>query len=427
MSLREKRAGATAAHGARAALCLALLFLPAAAQDTVRTGLEGFSSQSPESIHGSERPLVEALREPLLGAMDCAAALQCWLDGRSADARGDKDAAAAAWVAGRAALSDLRALPAPQWPELGAVRLRPVQQVEGRSLYLVTAFVVTWTTDAGLQYGLLMVPQSIPKGHRYPLLVYVHHGRGGISAGEIAWLGEQCRRGYAVVAPGLRGQPLAEQSITGMRAYRSEGVATSAADESTEVVTAMQGAVTLPAVRPRGLALLGLGSGATSALLAASRSPLPACVAVAEATGLNPFRDYWNRVARRENRWPDWETFCSREPAAQLADMARRSVAHQAAAIGCPVLMLLPEEGLGTVDEAAHRDVVARVAQAGREALLETPAGSRRGFTAEISAAPAKEAMRRLSHFARQYVPPDDGKDALMTPPLQPPGKPHGK
>lgn len=427
MSPRGEHAGGAAAPAACAALCLALLFLPVAAQDSVRTGLEGFSSQSPESIHGSERPLVEALREPLLGAMDCAAALQCWLDGRSADARGDKDAAAAAWVAGRAALSGLLALPAPQWPKLGEVRLRPLRQVEGQSLYLVTAFVVTWTTDAGAQYGLLMVPQSIPKGHRYPLLVYVHHGWEGLSAGEIAWLGEQCRRGYAVVAPGLRGQPLAEQSIASLKPYRSEGVVTDAADESTDVVAAMQGAVRLPAVRPQGCALLGRGSGAIGALLAATRSPLPACVAVVEARGLNPFRDYWNRVARRENRWPDWESFCSREPAAQLADMARRSVAHQAAAIGCPVLMLLPEESLGTVDEAAHRDVVALLARAGREALLEAPAGSRRGFTADISAAPAKEAMRRLSHFALRYAPPDDGKDALMTPPLQPPGKPHGK
>jgi hypothetical protein len=149
-------------------------------------------------------------------------------------------------------------------------------------------------------------------------------------------------------------------------------------------------------------------------------------VAVAEAVRLNPFRDYWNRLARRANRWPDWEVFCSREPAAQLAGMAQRSVAHRAATICCPVLMLLPAESVGTSDEEAHRDVVARLTQAGQEVLLEIPAGTQRGFTADLSATPAREALRRLGQFAHRYVPPDDGKDAPPTPPPQPPGLPHG-
>lgn len=407
------------------ALCLTLL-LPLAAQDSVRTGLEGFSSKSPESIHATERPLVAALREPLLGAMDCAAALHYWLDGRSADVRGDKDAAAAAWAAGCAALGNLQALPAPTWPTPAGGRLRPLRKLEGRDLYLVTAFVVSWTADAGAQYGLFLVPQSIPKDHRFPLLVYVHHGQEGITADEVAWLGEQCRRGYAVIAPGRPGQPLAEAAIASLKSYRSAGSASAAVEAASAVVTALQGAAALPAVRPQACVLLGLGSGASSALLAATHSPLPACVAVAEAVGLNPFRDYWNRLARLENRWPDWESFCSREPAAQLADMARRSVAHQAAAIRCPVLMLLPADSLGTSAEEAHRDVVTRLTAAGGEAALEAPAGTRRGFTDDLRSPPAKDALRRLSRFAHRYVPADDGKDALMTPLPQPPGTLHG-
>jgi dienelactone hydrolase len=382
--------------------------------------------QSPETIHESERPLVEALREPLLGALDCAVALQCWFDGRTAEARGDKEAAATAWAAGGTALSGLRALPAPTWPSSADVRLRPLQAVLGEPLYLVTAFVVSWTTDAGVQYGLLMVPQSVPKGHRFPLLVYAHRGQAGIGVDEITWLGEQCRKGYAVMAPGRRGQALADASIESMKPYRSEGQAPDPAGEATDVLTAMQGAAALPAVRPEACALIGLGSGAVAALLAASRSPLPACVAVAEAEHLNPFREYWSRVARRENRWPDWEAFCNLEPAAQLTAMLQRSVAHQAAAIRCPVLLLLPEESAGTLEEEAHRDVVARVTEAGQKALLEIPAGTRHGFTDDLGGAPAREALRRLGQFAYRHVPPDDGKDALSTPPLQPPGLPHG-
>jgi hypothetical protein len=407
-------------------LCLALLLFPLAAEETVRTGLEGLAGQSAETIHETERPLVEGLKEPLLEALDCSAALQLWFDGRTAEARGDKGAAAAAWAAGRAALSGLQPLPAPVWPSTAAVRLRPLQAAQGEPLYLVTAFVISWTTDAGVQYGLLMVPQSVPKGHRFPLLVYVHRGQDGIAADEVTWLGEQCRKGYAVVAPGRRGQPLADPSMESLRPYRSEGLTTDIAGESTDVVTAMQGAATLPVVRPTACALLGLGSGAAGALLAASRSPLPACVAVAEAERLNPFRDYWNRLARRKNGWPDWETFCNREPAAQLADMAQRSVVHQAAGIPCPVLMLLPEESVGTLDEEAHRDVVARLTQAGREVLLEIPAGTHRGFTADIGAAPAQEALRRMGRFVYRFVPPDDGKDAQIVPQPQPPELPHG-
>jgi hypothetical protein len=392
----------------------------------VRTGLEGLAWQSSETIHETERPLVEALRAPLLEAMDCSAALQYWFDGRTAEVQGDRGAAATAWAAGKKALSGIQPLPAPVWPTLGEGRLRPLRQIEGPELYLVTAFVVTWTTGAGVQHGLLMVPQSIPKGHRFPLLVYVHHGQDGIDGNEIAWLAEQCRKGYAVMAPGRRGQPLAVQVLESLQAYRSEGIAADAAGTATDIVAALQGATALPVVRPEACALLGLGDAAASALLAAARSPVPACVAVAEAEHLNPFRDYWSRLARRENRWPEWEAFCDQEPAAQLASLAQRSVAHQAATIRCPVIMVLSEESVGTLDEEAHRDVVATLTQAGREVLLEIPAGTRRRFTTDLSAAPAREALRRLGRFAYRYVPPDDGKDALLTPPPQPPDVPHG-
>ena len=428
-SPRRRGASASGLSGHSRVLCLCLAFglLPLAAQDSVRTGLEGLAWQSPDSIHESERPLVEALRQPLLGALDCAAALQCWFDGRTAAAKDARDTAAAAWAAGRKALNGIQALPAPTWPALRDGRLKPLHQVEGRDLYLVTAFVVTWTTDAGAQYGLLMVPQSIPPGHSFPLLVYVHRGQDGICTDEIAWLSEQCSKGYAVMAPGLRGQRLTAPDIPSLTSYRSEGLAADLAGECTDVLTAMQGAAGLPVVRPHSCALLGLGRGATSALLAATRSALPACVAVAEAERLDPFREYWNRLARRENRWPDWESFCNREPAAQLAWMAQRSVVLQAAAIHCPVLMLLPEANLGTLAEESHREVLARLSQAGQEAILEIPPGTQRGFTDTLTAAPAQEAMRRLGRFAYRFVPPDDGKDRLAAPTPQPPGLPHGK
>jgi dipeptidyl aminopeptidase/acylaminoacyl peptidase len=354
--------------------------------------------------------------------------LQCWFDGRTADSKGDKAAAAAAWEAGLGALTSRCEVVAPVWPALPESRLRPLHTMRGPSLYLVAGFVVSWKSDAGQQYGLLMVPEALPQGHRFPVFVYVHRGREGLGRAEIAWLAEQCRRGYAVVAPALRGQPLADEAYPELARYRCEGVADTfgAAGESSDVLTAMLGAAALPVARPDACALLGLGAGAVPALLAAARSPIPSCVAVADAGCLDPFRYYWVRMARGENCWPDWAVFCNREPAEQLAAMARQSVAHQAGAIRCPVLLLLSEESAGTVGEEAHRDLLRRLTQAGREARLETVPGSRPGFADEVAAESCQEALRRLARFAYALAPPDDGKDALLKPRGKAPEGNHG-
>lgn len=392
------------------------------AQDAVRTGLEGLIGQSSASLHASERALVEAVRGPLLGAQTCANALQFWFDGRTAEARGDKASAIASWEAGLKALTDLHDLPVPTWPDLGEPCLKPQHAASGPDLYLVDAFAVQWKSDAGSQYGLFMVPSSRPAGHRFPLLTYVHGGLTGLQEREITWLAEQCRKGYAVLAPALRGQPLVDGAAAALAAYRGEGVADDPAGEASDVLAALLGAQGLPVVRPGGGALVGVGRGASSALLVAARSPLPACLAVADADArhLNPFRAYWSRMSRGENIWPGWSAFCSREPAAQLAALRQQSVAHQAAAIRCPVFMLRDEGTADSLASQAHGDVAEALRARGVAVTVETLPGSAPGFSAELTAASGREARRRLLSFTYRYVPSDDGKDALLRPPKPP-------
>lgn len=398
----------------------------AAADSTVRAGLEGFDWQSPETVHSSERALIEAIRAPLLGGRDCAAALQFWFDGRIADSKGDKSAATAAWDAGRNALAATGALLVPVWPELPTDRLRPLHSVSGTDLYLVSGFVVAWRSDAGQQYGLLMVPRTIPKGHRFPLLVYVHRGRDGIGSSEISWLAEQSRRGYAVVAPALRGQGLAAKTIPELEQYRCEGAPGDPADESSDVVTAMAAARDLPIARADACAVLGLGHGAVPALLAAVRSRIPTCVAVADAGRLDPFRRYWTRMARGERCWPEWAAFCNRDPSEQLAAMARQSVVLQAEAIRCPVLLLMADGVAGTLAEEEHRDVAGRLAKAGCRARLESLPGAPAGSSDDVDSEVCQKTLRQLSRFAYGLVPPDDGRDASLTPGPPPPEANHG-
>lgn len=389
-------------------------------QDSVRTGLEGLAWQSPDTVHATERALIEALRDPLLGARDCAAALQYWFDGRLADVRGDKGAAIAAWVAGIGALANLRDLPAPPWPDPGQPRLVPRHGVSGSGLYLVDAFVVQWQTVDGDQFGLFMVPGTRPGGHRFPLLTYVRGGLAGLRQHEVAWLADQCRKGYAVLAPGLPGQSLAEAAMPQMSALRGAGAPGDPARDATAVVAVMQTTQSLPVVRPGRCALIGLGRGANVALLAAARSSLPACVAAGDASQLNPFRAYWARMNRAENTWPDWAAFCNLEPAEQLATMRQRSVAHQADSIRCPVLLLQPDGLAGGLDGQAYHDVAEALRHAGVATELRALPGAARGFADDPASETGCQALRQLIDFVYRFVPSDDGKDALLLAPKGP-------
>ncbi len=390
------------------------------AQGSVRTGLEGLAWQSPDTVHATERALIEALRGPLLGAKDCAAALQYWFDGRMAEARGDKGAAIAAWAAGVRAVADLRDLPTPPWPDPGQPRLVPRHSVSSAGLYLVDAFVVQWQTVDGHQFGLFMVPGTRPGGHRFPLLTYVRGGLAGLRQDEVAWLADQCRKGYAVLAPGLPGQPLTEAAVPQMSALRGAGAPGDPARDATAVVAAVQSTQSMPVVRPGRCALIGLGRGANVALLAAARSSLPACVAVGDASQLNPFRAYWARMNRGENTWPDWATFCNLEPAEQLATMRQRSVAHQAGSVPCPVLLLHPDGLAGSLDEQAYQDVAEARRHAGVETERRALPGAARGFADDPASDIGRQALRQLIDFVYRFVPSDDGKDALLLAPKGP-------
>lgn len=414
-------------HGLLVWVLLLLLTLggrPAAGAQ-IRAGLEGLAWQSPETMHARERALVDALAEPLLAARDCNAALQCWFDARTADARGDKEAALKAWDAGLRALSaPLPLLPEPAAADLSKVRLMSVQRLGGPELYLVDSMVVRWTSPAGTQYGLCMVPSSRPAGHRFPLLVYVHGGLEGLIAEEVVWLGELCRQGYVVLAPALGGQPLVSASLPGLAALRSEGPAGDAAADAIEVAALMEGARSSTAVDPDRCALLGLGHGASVALLAAARSTRPSCVAVAEARRLNPFRSYLARLQRGENTWSDWADFCNLPPAEQLAWLRRQSVAHAAATIRCPVFLGLYESDAGGLEEQFHRDVLAALPADGAGGRLEVLPDRRPAAEGKVAEAVCRKTLRRLVAFVRTVAPPDDGKDALLTPAQnpQPPG-----
>ncbi|NLF16937.1 MAG: hypothetical protein GX595_06730 [Lentisphaerae bacterium] len=404
-------------HGLMVVAVLLALGGQPAARAQIRAGLEGLAWQSPETMHARERALVDALAEPMLAARDCSAALQSWFDARTADARGDKEAALKAWDAGLKALAaPLPLLPEPAVADLSRVRLVSVQRLGGAELYLVDGMVVRWTSPAGTQYGLCMVPSSRPEGHRFPLLVYVHGGLEGLKADEVLWLGEQCRQGYVVLAPALGGQPLVSGSLPDLAALRSEGPAGDAAADAVEVMALMHGARLSTAIQADRCAVLGLGHGATVALLAASRSGLPSCVAVAEARRLNPFRAYLARLQRGENTWSDWAAFCNLAPAEQLAGLRRQSAAHAAATLRCPVLLGLYQSDTGGLEEQAHRDVLAALPADGPGGRLEVLPDRRSAGTGKTPETVCRRTLRSLVDFIRTVVPPDDGKDALLAP-----------
>ena len=186
----------------------------------------------------------------------------------------------------------------------------------------------------------------------------------------------------------------------------------------------MQGARASAVVRAGRCAVLGLGHGATVALLAAAWSGMPSCVAVAEARRLNPFRAYLARLQRGENTWPEWATFCNLPPAEQLARLRRQSAVHAAAALRCRVLLGLYRSDTGGLEEQAHRDVLAALPTDGAGGRLEVLPDRRSAGTGKTPETVCRRTLRSLVDFIRTVVPPDDGKDALLAPAPnpQPPG-----
>ncbi|MBN2450633.1 MAG: hypothetical protein JXR77_09600 [Lentisphaeria bacterium] len=404
-------------RGTLAAVVLAAVVGPrrCAGGGTVRTGLEGIAWQSPETLHRGERAFVEALRDPLLAARDCRAALEHWFGGRTADARGDKEGAAAAWAAAVQALEGVAELGKPGWDEPGSPAPGRLFALEGDGLSMVQGYGVSWRFGERSQYGLLMLPARRPLGHRFPLLVYLCAGLDGLSRDEVAALGRQCRKGYAVVAMALRGECLLrpEPGFGAVDRYVSDGDPLDLRGSAWDVCAAIRGTWRLEVVRSDTHALVGSGRGGTVALLAAMHAPRPACVVAVDCWNLNPFRSYWQRVARLANCWEDWEIFCTREVEDQLLRMRSWSVVHDGEELAGPILLVSNRGDAGGCEDLAEKDFLGRAAAGDRQ--LEAHRVETMASPLPIGAGGGNDnhVYRLASRFLHSHYPPDDGRGTL--------------
>lgn len=402
------------------AVLAVLALATAAAQTKVRTGLEGLAWQAPTSVHATEQELVNALRDPLLEARDCRQALQHWFDGREANSRGAKQEAIAEWKAGLADIGDLGPIETTAVSPVRGVSMKPLLRIEGRSVYLLSGFVVTWDIGGMPHFGLFLIPENRPEGHRYPLFVFLNDVSDGLTAQDVAWLGRLARKGYAVLAPGLPGRRLLSEEVD--LSVADTFVSSGDTDDLLGAVEAVWGAVTasgsFPVVRGDSPALVGVGVGGTVALLALGLSPVCGCVIAIDAWRINPFRFYWARMARGENLWDDWARFCSRSPAEQLRAMAAESPAHRNENLSSDTLLILPTAERESLNHRAHGDVLARIedqaAGTGAEIKLMFADGDVRAFTRRGRDQPGHHTFRLISRFLYRHAPPDDGFERMI-------------
>ncbi len=375
--------------------------------DTVRPGLEGLDWQSADSVHPVEMELIQALKEPLVKAMNCEAALQCWFDGRLADSRGDREKAIKSWKAGLGKLNDLKPLPRTKWGPLPDAVLKPLHRVRFPGCEGTEVYVVQWKVDGLQEYGVLIAPENRPAGQTYPLILYVHGAAFGVPVYALPWLADLARQGYAIVGPAFRGEDLfaTYAPLKGLE-YKCEGKIENLDGEVNDALSAVSGAQKFPFVRKGKFAILGHSFGSGAGLLAAVRSKDVACVISYDAWLTNPFRFYWDRMRRGANNWLSWADFCNQPVADQLAGLMRRSIVHHADQLDSPLLLFMGGAYDGSVFHLSHDDLTANLKAYGKEFTYDIVPGGGHNFVLYYDSEPAAYALKKHMKFLRSHFPP---------------------
>ena len=377
------------------------------AGDTIRPGLEPTENEY-RIENAVEEKLVNAIKQPLLDGLDVKDALQDWFDGRLLDSQDKTAAAVKKWQEGLTKLKDLKPLPIPQWKPIPDANLKKLQKFKITGHSDVTMFVVQWEVDKLTQYGILMYPTTMEDGAEYPLILYCHGAAFGVPVNFCGWLAEIAKRGYVIIGPAMRGEPLFQMDIPVKGEVRTcEGDIENLDGEVNDCLSMVAAAWKLPFVKKNEFAMIGHSFGSGVGLLAAARAN-EQCKAVVsyDAWLVNPQRFYWDRMARRANNWLSWADFCNHPVEEQLAGLMTRSIVHNAQKLKSPLLFFIGGAYQGSVFHQSHDDLHKRLKALSIPYTYEIVPDGGHNFVLYEGTAPALHALKIQTEFLNKHYPP---------------------
>ncbi|MBR6058370.1 MAG: prolyl oligopeptidase family serine peptidase [Victivallales bacterium] len=383
------------------------VFIAAFAGDTIRPGLE--STETEYYIENQiEEQLVYAIKAPLLEGKNVKDALQDWFDGRLLDSKGKKTEAIAKWKEGLTKLNDLKPLPTPKLKPIPDAQFKKLQKFKLPDYPEVTMFVVQWEVDKLKQYGILMYPTTMVDGTQYPLILYCHGAAFGVPVTFCNWLAEIVKRGYVIIGPAMRGEPLFQMDIPVKGEIRKcEGDIENLDGEVNDCLSMLSAAWKLPFVKKDEFAMIGHSFGAGAGLLAAAHAS-DKCKAVIsyDAWLVNPQRYYWDRMARRANNWLSWADFCNHPVDEQLTGLMTRSIVHNAQRLKPPLLFFIGGAYEGSVFHQSHDDLHKRLKEFNIPYTYEIVPNGGHNFVLYEESAPALHALKIQTAFLNKHYPP---------------------
>ncbi len=390
-------------------LLLMLLAAPLTAGDRIRpAGLESLE-WSRRILSPDERRLVEAIQAPLLAGQDVGAALQAWFDGRLLDSRGNYAEADQLWRDALSRLQDTPPLPPVAWRPWPDAEFTFLAELPLPSCPKTRVHVVSWQCGELREYGLVMVPARLPEGKRLRIILYTHGAAFGIPNSFLPWLARNCvEKGYVVIAPALRGEPLFQypEPVNG-KSLTCDGEIENLDGEVDDCLSMLSAAWKLPYCHPQEFAVIGHSFGAGVGLLAAARGGDRAKAVVSyDAWLVNPQRYYWDRMRRGPNNWLSWADFCCQTPEEQLRGLKQRSIILNAGLLRCPLLLFIGGAYEGSVFHQSHQDFTAALDRLGHPYRYEVIPEGGHNFILYDDEKPARTALKAQLAFLAKHYPP---------------------
>ncbi len=392
-------------HKFRPILLLLLAVLLVRGGDTVRPGLENIEYSMPSA---EEEAFLNAVATPLMEGFDVTAAMTAWFDGRLLETQGDRKAATRKWHDAMNALKDLVRLPVDTFAPVPDAAFTKVADLRLNGAHDISLQVMSWKSGTLTQYGIVLAPKQLKEGAKYPLILYCHGAAFGIPVGFLDFLVDMVRRGYVVIAPAMRGEPLFTRDIRiNGESLKCEGEIENLDGEVDDCLSMLSAAWKLPYVRPNEFAMLGHSFGSGVGLLTAARAGKYAKAVVSyDAWLVNPQRYYWDRMRRGARNWDSWEDYCNQPVRNQLTGLIKRSVIHHAESIECPLLLFMGGAYDGSVFHKSHGDFTARLRKLGKQHEYVLVPNGGHNFVLYLGSAPAAFALKKQHSFLDRHYPP---------------------
>ena len=376
------------------------------AEEMPRPGLEGLAWEYGVS-DTNEQALVMALKEPLLQELDVETALQHWFDGRLLHSQNKLEAAQEKWRQGLSLLTELKPLPPVIHTAAPKAEFSVLSELKLAEFPDVQAQVVFWQVNNLRQYGLVLALWEKTPGHKYPLVLYGHGAAFGLPNSFCNWLARHLvRRGYVVIAPAMRGEPLFQIQIPiNGKELVCDGGIENLDGEVDDCLAMLDAAWKLPYVRKDEFAMLGHSFGAGVALLAVARMGEAAKAAVSyDAWLVNPQRYYWDRMRRGANNWLSWESYCNQPVKEQLRGLQKRSLLHHVEQIRAPLLLFMGGGYDGSVFHLSHDDLCKKLAAHNKQYRYVLVPGGDHNFVLRDNAS-ARHALSIQQQFLQEHYP----------------------